>query len=47
MSIKKITFDSVVILGFLVGIGFLFNYILDTPLSNPLVGDTITTEQEA
>ena len=47
MSIRKITFDTVVILGFLVGTGFLFNYILETPLSNPLVGDTITTEQEA
>ncbi len=47
MSIRKITFDTVVILGFLVGTGFLFNYILETPLSNPLIGDTITTEQEA
>ncbi|ACB53792.1 hypothetical protein cce_4444 [Crocosphaera subtropica ATCC 51142] len=47
MSIKKITFDTVVILGFLVGTGFLFNYILGTPLSNPLVGNTITTEEQA
>ncbi|MDJ0599739.1 MAG: hypothetical protein QNJ37_12965 [Crocosphaera sp.] len=47
MSIRKITFDTVVILGFLIGTGLLFNYILGTPLSNPLMGNTITTEQEA
>ncbi|WP_156177800.1 hypothetical protein WH8501_09565 [Crocosphaera watsonii WH 8501] len=47
MSIKKITFDTVVILAFLIGTGLLFDYILETPLSNPLVGDGVTTEEEA
>ncbi len=47
MSIKKITFDTVVILTFLIGTGLLFNYILETPLSNPLMGDSVNTEEEA
>ncbi len=47
MSIKKITFDTVIILAFLIGTGLLFNYILETPLSNPLMGDTVTTEEDA
>lgn len=47
MSIKKMAFDTVVILAFLIGTGFLFNYILGTSLSNPLMGNTITTEEQA
>ena len=47
MSIKKITFDTVVILAFLIGTGLLFNYILETPFSNPLMGDSVITEEEA
>ena len=46
MSIRRITLDTVVILGFLIGTGFLFNYILETPLSNPLLGNTIATEEQ-
>ncbi len=46
MSIKKITFDTVVIIAFLMGTGFLFNYILGTSLSNPLVSNNITTEEQ-
>ncbi|WP_198139219.1 hypothetical protein [Crocosphaera chwakensis] len=47
MSIKKIAFDTVVIVAFLMGTGFLFNYILGTSFSNPLVSNTITTEEQA
>ncbi len=47
MSIKKMAFDTVVIIAFLIGTGFLFNYILGTSFSNPLMGNTITTEEQA
>ncbi|MGK7957522.1 MAG: hypothetical protein AB4063_20040 [Crocosphaera sp.] len=46
MSIRK-TLDTVVILWFLIGTGFLFNHIVETPLSNPLLGNTIDTEEQA
>ncbi|MEL4894421.1 hypothetical protein [Crocosphaera sp. Alani8] len=50
MSIKRMTrmaFDTVVIFGFLMGTGFLFNHILETPLSNPFISDSVTAEEEA
>ncbi len=46
MSIKEITLDTVVILAFLTATGLLFNHLLGTPLSNPLIGNTITTEEQ-
>ena len=45
MSIKRLMFDTVVILAFLTAIGLLFNYVLKTPLSNPLLGNTSQLEE--
>lgn len=45
MSIKRYLFDTVVILAFLTATGLLFNYVLKTPLSNPLLGNTDQTEE--
>lgn len=46
MSIKKIAFETVVIIAFLMGTGFVFNYILGTSLSNPLVTNNVTAEEQ-
>ncbi|MDJ0509152.1 MAG: hypothetical protein QNJ64_07855 [Crocosphaera sp.] len=47
MSIKKIAFDTVVILIFLGATGLVFDYILNGSFSNPLIGNTIATEEQA
>ncbi len=47
MSIKKLAFDTVVILTFLSATGLVFDYILNNSFSNPLMGNTITTEEQA
>ncbi len=46
MSIKKLAFDTVVILAFLGATGLVFDYILNNSFSNPLMGNTITTEEQ-
>ncbi|MEA5511359.1 hypothetical protein VB715_16415 [Crocosphaera sp. UHCC 0190] len=47
MSIKRVIFDTVVILAFLSTTGLFFNYLLGTQFSNPLLGNSIHTEKKA
>ncbi|MEM8778484.1 MAG: hypothetical protein AAGF26_06355 [Cyanobacteria bacterium P01_G01_bin.49] len=47
MSIKRAMFDTVVIITFLSATSLLFNYVSGTSFSNPLLGNTVQTEEEA